>query len=242
VNFCGKVVAVTGAGRGIGKNIADLFERKGATVARCDRNSHELNEDLSNPRAGRHLVEEIMQKFGRIDVLVNNARSNLRNTLWDETEEEWDFEMAVGVRAPYFLSKHALYWMEGGSIVIVGSVTANVVSHESAAYQVSKGAQLQLTRVLAKMGASRGVRVNIVLPGSIVQDEHRERYNREDNAEYRKRTEDVHLTDGPGTSDDVANAVAFLASDLSKFTTGASLVVDGGLTIQDLLTFHVRKE
>lgn len=241
MNFSGKVIAVTGAGRGIGKNIADLFERLGGTVARCDRKASELNVDLSARDAGKTLVEEIIRKHGRIDVLVNNARSNLRNLLWDETEEQWDFEMAVGVRAPYFLSKHAMTHMNGGAIVNVGSVTSNVVSHESAAYQVSKGACLQLTRVLAKMGQPLGVRVNAVLPGAIIQDEHRERYEQPDNAAYRSKFETVHLTNRPGTSDEVANAVAFLASDLSGFTTGASLVIDGGLTVQDLLTFHVRQ-
>lgn len=242
MNFSGKVVAVTGAGRGIGRNIANLFERHGATVARCDRKADMLNTDLALPYAGKLLMGDILEKYGRIDVLVNNARSNLRNALWQETEEDWDFEMAVGVKTPYFLSKYAIENMQGGAIVNVGSVTTNVVSHESAAYQVSKGACLQLTRVLAKMGASKGVRVNAVLPGSIVQDEHQERYEREDNAEYRKKTQEVHLTGGPGTSDDVAWAVMFLSSEESKFTTGASLVVDGGLTIQDLLTFHVRNQ
>lgn len=201
-----------------------------------------LNTDLAMPYAGKLLMQDILEKYGRIDVLVNNARSNLRNMLWQESEEDWDFEMAVGVKAPYFLSKYAIEAMDGGAIVNVGSVTANVVSHESAAYQVSKGACLQLTRVLAKMGASKGVRVNAVLPGSIIQDEHHDRYWQHDNVEYRNRTDEVHLTQRPGTSDEVANAVAFLASDLSGFTTGASLVVDGGMTIQDLLTFHVRRE
>jgi NAD(P)-dependent dehydrogenase (short-subunit alcohol dehydrogenase family) len=239
LRFDGKVVAVTGAGRGIGKNIADLFEKLGAQVARCDRKADVLNTDLSHPNAGRLLIREVMERYGRLDVLVNNARSNLRHLLWEEDEEAWDFEMAVGVKAPYFLSKYAMKEMlDGGAIVNVGSVTALVVSHESAAYQVSKGACLQLTRVLAQMGASRGVRVNAVLPGAIVQDEHRDRYNQDDNAEFRKKMGEVHLTGKPGTSDDVANAVVFLASDASKFTTGASLVVDGGLTVQDLWTFH----
>lgn len=241
MRFDGKVVAVTGAGRGIGKNIADLFESLGASVARCDRKANEFKEDLSRPYAGRILIAEIMDKFGRIDVLVNNARSNLRKLLWEETEGEWDFEMAVSVKAPYFLAKYALQNMNGGAIVNVGSVTTNVVSHESAAYQVAKGACLQLTRVLAKMGQSKGVRVNAVLPGAIIQDEHRERYEWEDNADYRAKFNAVHLTNRPGTSGEVANAVAFLASDLSGFTTGTSLVVDGGLTTQDLLTFHVRQ-
>lgn len=242
MTFHGKVVAVTGAGRGIGKNIADLFESLGATVARCDRKADALNRDLAEYGVGHNLITDVVERYGRIDVLVNNARSNLRNMLWDETESEWDFEMAVSVRAPYFLGKYAILNMKnGGAIVNVGSVTANVVSHESAAYQVAKGACLQLTRVLAKMGRSRGVRVNAVLPGAIIQDEHRERYNQEDNADYRAKFNAVHLTDRPGTSDEVAHAVAFLASDLSGFTTGASLVIDGGMTAQDLLTFHVRQ-
>ncbi len=241
MNFSGKVVAVTGAGRGIGRNIANLFERHGATVARCDRKADMLNTDLALPYAGKLLIGDILDKYGRIDVLVNNARSNLRNLLWQESEEDWDFEMAVGVKAPYFLSKYAIQAMSGGAIVNVGSVTANVVSHESAAYQVSKGAVLQLTRVLARMGADKGVRVNAVLPGAIIQDEHRPRYDQDDNAGYRHKFEEVHFTKRPGTSDEVANAVLFLASEESAFTTGASLLVDGGLTAQDLLAFHVRR-
>ena len=242
MRFDNKVVVVTGAARGIGKNIADLFERLGGTVARCDRKAQELNVDLSDPYAGRKLVEEIVKKYGRIDVLVNNARSNIRKFLWEETEEEWDFEMSVGVKAPYFLAKYSMPHMKGGAIVNIGSVTANVVSHECAPYQISKGACLQLTRVLAQMGSHWNVRVNAVLPGAIVQNEHRERYGLLENQDYRLRVEEAHLVKRPGTSDEIANAAAFLASDLSGFTTGASLVVDGGLTIQDLLTFHVRRQ
>ena len=114
MDFSGKVVAVTGAGRGIGRNIANLFEQHGATVARCDRKADMLNTDLAMPYAGKLLMQDILEKYGRIDVLVNNARSNLRNMLWDETEDDWDFEMAVGVRAPYFLSKYAIQNMDGG--------------------------------------------------------------------------------------------------------------------------------
>jgi NAD(P)-dependent dehydrogenase (short-subunit alcohol dehydrogenase family) len=234
-----KVVAVTGGGRGIGKNIVRVFNELGAITVPIDRKADQFNTDLSHPYAGKLLIQEILDKHGRIDVLVNNARSHLRSKLFEETEEDWDHEMAVNLKSAYFLGKYAIQSMDGGAIVNVGSVTTNFVSHESAAYQISKGACLQLTRVLALAGAKKNVRVNCVLPGFIVQDEYRVRYEHEGNEAYRKAVEDCHPIGRPGTSDEVAHAVSYLAQ--APFITGQSLTIDGGLTLLDIAAHTLRR-
>lgn len=237
-----KIVAVTGGGRGIGRNIARAFKAAGAIVVSIDRKADKFNADLSTPGAARTLIDEIHAAYGYLDVLVNNARSSNRSLLGAETEEEWDHEMAVNLKSAFFLAKYAMELMpEGSAIVNVGSITANFVSQENAAYQISKGACLQMTRVLAAMGAPKKIRCNAVLPGCIVQDEHRERYHAEANERYRAIFDNVHPLGRPGASDEVAKAVLFLAGDDSAWTTGASLVVDGGLTIQELAAANYKR-
>ena len=235
----GKVVAVTGGGRGIGRNICKAFEKEGATVVSIDRKADQFNTDLSHPYAGKLLIREIIAKHGRIDVLVNNARSHLRALLGEETEDDWDQEMAVNLKAAYFLGKYAIENMTDGAIVNIGSVTTNFASHESAGYQVSKSACMGLTRSLAMLGASKNVRCNAVLPGFIVQDEYRVRYEQADNQPYRHEVEKMHPLGRPGTSDEVAEATLFLAK--AKWITGQSLTVDGGLTMQELAAFKYKE-
>jgi len=224
MNWQGKVVLVTGAARGIGKVIAQHFSDLGARVAACDINSPNegLNQDLAKPMAGVTLVTSVMRRYGRLDVLVNNARAALRQKLGEEDEETWEDELAVGVTAPYFLGKYAIAVMQpGSSIVNIGSVTSFTVSGESAGYQVAKGACQQLTRVLAQLGASRGVRCNCVLPGAIVKGDHL----------LKSELPNIHFAAPCGYPADVAEAVEFLTT--ARFVNGASIVVDGGLTIQD---------
>ena len=234
-----KVVAVTGGGRGIGRNICKAFEREGATVVSIDRKADQFNTDLSHPYAGKLLIGEILDKHKRIDVLVNNARSQLRSLLGEETEDDWDTEMAVNLKAAYFLGKYAIESMTDGAIVNIGSVTTNFASHESAAYQISKSACMGLTRALAMLGAPKNVTCNAVLPGFIVQDEYRVRYDQQDNAAYRQAVQGMHPLSRPGTSDEVAEATVFLAK--SKWITGQSLTVDGGLTMQELAAFKYKE-
>ncbi|TAN51790.1 MAG: SDR family oxidoreductase [Methylococcaceae bacterium] len=249
--FAGRVALVTGSGRGIGKNIARAFAQAGATLAVCDideeRGKQACDElkavgydagffpvDLGQKGAPRALLESVVAGLGRIDVIVNNARAGQRLAFEDETEDNWDLAMAVNLKSVFFLAQAAIPLMPaGGAIINISSVSARLVSRESASYQASKAGLLQLTRYLAKVAGPRGVRVNAVLPGFIVQDEHRARYEQNDNARYRELAGQLHPLGAPGRADDVANAAIFLASVEAAFITGQAFVVDGGLTIQD---------
>jgi len=230
--FKDKVVVVTGGTRGVGKGIVEHFRELGSRVLVCGWASDDtdLRIDLSQPAAAARLYGVLVSDVKRLDVLINNARGTARQKLGQESEIDWDSEMSIGVRTPYFLAKYLMPLMPAGSsIVNIGSVTSYTVSGESAAYQVSKGAQLQLTRVLAQLGASRGIRCNAVLPGAIVKGGHK----------YLDELPKVHFAAQHGTPEDVAYAVEFLASSRAKFINGVALPVDGGLLIHDAWQVHL---
>lgn len=250
--FSGMVSLVTGASRGIGRNIAHLLGKMGAKVVICDIDSERGCEtleglkkegisaefyavDLGHTGEPRRLVQDVIDGLGRLDFIINNARAGKRLSFAEETSENWDLAMAVNLKSVFFLAQAAIPVMtEGGAIINISSVSATLVSNEAASYQTSKAGLLQLTRYLAMVAGKKGIRVNAVLPGLIVKDEHRERYNRPDNAGYRKIVERIHpLHGGPGSPDHVAQTVAFLVSQSSQFITGQAIIVDGGLTIQD---------
>jgi len=249
-----KICLVTGAGRGIGKNIARALGREGCLLALTDIDANVLAQvkeeflsegfsteiflaDLALSGEPSRLVERIVEKFGKLDVIVNNARAGQRSSFEEESEENWDLAFDVNLKAVFFLTQAAVPFMASdGCIVTIGSVSGTLVSEESPSYQISKAGLLQLNRYLAVYMGNRGIRVNTILPGFIVQDEHRLRYSgSEPNQEkFRSVADALHpLGTGPGYSDDVADAVIFLVSKKSKFITGQSIVVDGGLTIQD---------
>ena len=247
-----KVCLVTGAGRGIGRTIAIALGREGCILALTDIDAIQLDivrtelvklgvavevfaADLNLKSESHRLVQAVIGKFGRLDLLVNNARAGRRATLDDETEDNWDLTLGVNLKAVFFLAQATISFLpKDASIVNIGSVSGQLVSQEGPSYQVSKAGLIHLTRYLAVN--SGGVRVNSVLPGFIVQDEHRRRYESDDahQEKYRLIVDALHpMGGGPGYSDDVADAVIFLASKESRFITGQSLVVDGGLTVQD---------
>lgn len=175
------------------------------------------------------LIDDVVNEYGRVDVLVNNARSNIRQNLGEEDFTSWDVELRVNLMSAYFLGKFAI--QNGCSrIVNVGSVTSEFVSHESAAYQISKGGFPQMTRVLAALGRGKCT-VNCVSPGAIIKETTKLTKAQE------KELRSFHFTPNLGTAQDVASAIAFLCSEEARFITGANLVIDGGLTCQELVAY-----
>jgi NAD(P)-dependent dehydrogenase (short-subunit alcohol dehydrogenase family) len=249
----GKFAIVTGAGQGLGRSIAEQFAREGAGLILNDvekdagrrlvkvlRSSNASVEfvagDVSRPPIAKQLAMTALRRYGRIDVLVNNAgiggSAHGDGPVTESQEGAWDKILRVNLKSVFLCCRYAIPQMirsGGGSIINVASVLALVGSRKyftSHAYAASKGAIVSLTRAMAVHYADRRVRVNAICPGLIdtplTQKSKREpelmRYVRE-----RQR-----LVDGMGSADDVASAVAFLASDEARLITGAILPLDAG--------------
>jgi NAD(P)-dependent dehydrogenase (short-subunit alcohol dehydrogenase family) len=251
----GKFVAVTGAGSGNGKAIAETLLREGASVALLDVDPRGLKEvadehsealaitaDVSDRESVAAAVEELQSSFGRLDLLVNNA-GIVRGTNFEELSlAEWDEVFAVNSTGPFLMSQAAASLLRGGvaargeaatsAIVNITSVEAHIVisssGHPQIHYNASKGALLQLTRALAVEFAAARVRVNAVAPGFIETPFTRAVLgNPKVHAWLMERTPLGRV----GQPEDVANAVSFLGSEKASWVTGTTLFVDGGWTV-----------
>ncbi len=263
--FKKNIVVVTGATRGIGWNIAATFAKNGAKVIAVGRDEQKAIEpttrkksnnidvdflclDISQRTQAEIMVEQVTQKYGGIDVLVNNARTGVRTSPLKETESNFDSVVNVCLKAPLFASQMMIEsnnQNRQGVILNISSVVSKHISNESASYHMAKSALENLTRYLAVHGGAKRIRANAVRPGFIVQDEHQERYWQDDNRDYRKVAEFCHPLKTVGCSDDIANAALFLCSDMAQYITGQVLTVDGGMSVQgqwDLLNQFLKQE
>ncbi|XP_072422369.1 3-oxoacyl-[acyl-carrier-protein] reductase FabG [Chiloscyllium punctatum] len=245
----GKVALVTGASSGIGAGTAILFARLGVKLALNGRNVENLTKvgkaceeggeclplllpgDLTDEATVEKVVEETLNHYGRLDVLVNSAGILHMGTIETTSMEHFDQVMNVNVRSVYNLTRLAVPHLiqSQGSIVNVSSVNGQRSFPGVVAYCMSKSALDQFTRCLALDLAPKKVRVNAVCPGVIVTDIHkRAGLSEGDYAEFLNKCKVTHALGRPGQVDEVAQAIAFLASDAASFITGVTLPVDGG--------------
>src|SRR5690242_3509131 len=247
----GKVALITGGGTGIGRAIAVAFAREGASVAVAARRVEKLKEvtgaiekeggqaialecDVTRAKDAERAVRETAVKFGKLDVLVNNAGTLSVSTVENITEEDWDRVMTVNLKGPFLMSRAALKEFRkagGGAIVNIGSVLGLVAMKDRAAYCASKGGVTMLTKAMALDHAHENVRVNCICP-SIVETELVKGLF--DDSEQGKRLRQSRMGTIPlgrfGKPADVADLAVFLASDESSWLTGTAIPLDGGLT------------
>jgi NAD(P)-dependent dehydrogenase (short-subunit alcohol dehydrogenase family) len=244
-----KVALITGGTSGIGAATAVLFAKEGAKVAITGRNEkrgHAVAEKIMNDGGRaifmrsdvrkadecRHVVQETLRAFGRLDILFNNAGVFYPHTIVDCSEQEWDLQMDVNLKGTFLMAKAVLPHMieQRRGVIINNSSGWGIAGGDSAvAYCASKGGIVLLTKAMAIDHGGQGIRVNCICPGDVdtpmLPDDARRRGLKWE--DYLAGCANRPLG-RIGTTDEIAKAALFLASDDSSFMTGAALVVDGG--------------
>lgn len=241
----GKVVIVTGGTRGIGKGIVKKFHHEGAQVVFSYVSSDEQAKALTSELGGddvsafksdasimadaQQLVDHTISKYGRVDVMINNAGITRDNLMLRMSEDQWDEVIRVNLKSVFNLTKAVMRPMlkqRSGSIINMSSVVGVFGNAGQANYAASKAGVIGFSKSIAKEVGSRGIRCNVITPGFI---------QTEMTAELDDKTKETYISNIPlqnfGTVEDVAEASLFLASDGSRYITGQVISVCGGLNI-----------
>lgn len=247
----GKVAIITGAGAGMGKETSILFAKEGCKVAVFEINELDgidtVNQitqnggiakfykvDVSKEEIVKNAVEQVKADFGKIDILINNAGIvGVDKKCHELTIEEWDQVFNVDVKGVFFCTKYVIPYMlenQKGSIVNLSSIYGTLGSHELTPYHAAKGAVFAMTKQDAIAYAKNNIRVNSIHPGTIMTPLVKELGSRMEGGlpAYEKLMSEKHPIGHAGEPIDVAYGCLYLASDESKFVTGANLYIDGG--------------
>ena len=243
-----RIAVITGAGAGIGRHSAIEFAREGASVVVADINAAGAEEtaqmieaaggtalavqtDVSQPEPVQSLVARTLERFSRVDVLLNNAAIQVNKTIEDTTFEEWNREIAVNLGGVFLCSKYFLPHLRAtlGNIVNMSSVNGYFVEPFCAGYCATKGAIIALTKAMAIDHGKEGIRVNCICPGYIDAGLAEGYFQAQpDPAAARAAAGKLHALWRIGRPEEVGRVAVFLASDEASFVTGAAFVVDGG--------------
>ena len=241
MKFTGKVVIVTGAGRGIGRAVATSFAVEGARVVIAEKDPATgqdvmreisagggetifIRTDISIPEQVSLMVGKTVEKFGRIDILVNNAGFGIWKSPLDLSVEEWDDVINTNLRGAFLCAREAARFMKdhgGGSIINIASTRAFMSEAGSEAYAASKGGVVALTHALAASLAQYRIRVNCVSPGWIETGDY---------SALREADHLQHFSGRVGRPEDIARACLFLSGEGNDFISGENLIIDGGMT------------
>ena len=242
-----QVAIVTGAGRNIGEEIVKLFAAEGAKVAVVDLDKPRgqkvadaikaaggdaafFSADVSKGSDVAALVKDVVARYGRIDILVNNVAISDNKHIFDITEEEWDRVMAVTLKSQFLMAQHVGKQMAvqgtGGRIVNIGSTSGFTGRGRAVAYSAAKGGVANLTRAMAVQLAPHKIRVNAIVPNKIGSPVGKD--------EFDPSRPVPNMAKRPGQPEEAAKAILFLVSDDSSFVYGANLFVDGGVSAMDL--------
>lgn len=242
----GRVAIVTGASKGIGASIAQIFAQNGAKVVVSSRKQDAVDEiaaeivanggeafgiaaHVGDSQALQHLVNSTIEKYGRIDIIVNNAATNPVFGPLEDSVDAMDKIMQINVKAPLELAKMALPYLkkhQKGVIINVSSVEAFIATEGLGCYSVSKAALNMLTKSMAKEWGKYGIRANAICPGLIKTKFSEALWSNETMLKY-------YLKQTPlgriGEPEEIANLALFLASDASSYSTGGLFLADGGI-------------
>ncbi|MEG0012973.1 MAG: glucose 1-dehydrogenase [Cellulosilyticaceae bacterium] len=249
MDYLGKVVIVTGAGQGIGACIATEYAKKKATVvlAEIDEeaalevmqqieniggNCRVIQTDVSSEKSVKNMIAQVAERYGKIDILVNNAAIESEGTLFTRSVESFEKVLKVNVVGPYMCAKYAVPHMmgEGCSIVNIASTRAFMSEPHTEPYSASKGAIVALTHSLASSLAHK-VRVNCISPGWIDVSGWKKKKDRKF-ITLTEKDHSQHLVGRVGVPEDIAQAVLYLTNEQAGFITGSNLVIDGGMTVK----------
>jgi NAD(P)-dependent dehydrogenase (short-subunit alcohol dehydrogenase family) len=256
----GKIAVITGGGRGIGQAIAFAFAKTGAKVVITSRKAQDLEATADEIKAFggeafplpahlgkadeiKKMVSTVMEKFGRIDILVNNAgASPAMGSVLECDERLWDKLMDINLKAAYFISQAVANIMAkqgGGKIINIASVDGYNPEPGLSIYSISKAGMRMITRAFASELIAYNVQVNTIAPGPIstkMMNSHWGHLPPEEAQKAKEMVEKMLPSGRIGNPDEIAGAALYLASNASNYTTGAEIIIDGGLLLGNHLS------